>query len=267
MPHQFNNGEHMAKIFIATPMYGGQCTGAYVQSLLGLVNLFSTMGHQVACAFMFNESLITRARNNMAHQFLQTDNDYLLWIDADIRFRAEDALRMLQADKDIIGGIYPKKEINWDMVRKAAVEGKANLQNYTGSFVVNTVNFENNITVPLNEPCEVFAIGTGFMLIKREVFEKMKEWTPQYRNDMNAYKPGEKIYAFFMDPICPDTGRFLSEDYFFCNEWRRHGGKIYAAPWCQLGHMGSYMFEGMLPPEEEAVVVKPKKAARKGAKK
>jgi hypothetical protein len=257
----------MAKIFIATPMYGGQCTGAYVQSLLGLVNLFSTMGHQVACAFMFNESLITRARNNMAHQFLQTDNDYMLWIDADIRFRAEDALRMLQADKDIIGGIYPKKEINWDMVRKAAVEGKANLQNYTGSFVVNTVNFENNITVPLNEPCEVFAIGTGFMLIKREVFEKMKEWTPQYRNDMNAYKPGEKIYAFFMDPICPDTGRFLSEDYFFCNEWRRHGGKIYAAPWCQLGHMGSYMFEGMLPPEEEPVTIQPKKAARKGAKK
>ena len=129
----------MAKIFIATPMYGGQCTGVYVQSLLGLVGALSQANHQTICNFMFNESLINRARNNLTHQFLKGDADYLFWIDADIKFRPQDVVKMIEADVDLIGGLYPKKEINWQSVREAVSKGKDNLQNYTGSFVVNTV--------------------------------------------------------------------------------------------------------------------------------
>jgi len=116
--------DRMAHIMVCTPMYGGMATGHYVQSLLALTGQFASVGHKVSCAFMFNESLIQRARNNMAHQFLKSDAEYLFWIDADIKFRSEDALRMLNADKDVIGGIYPKKEINWAMVREAAKRGK-----------------------------------------------------------------------------------------------------------------------------------------------
>ncbi len=235
----------MAHVYVATPMYGGNCTGVYVQSLLNLVQVFSKAGHKVSCSFMFNESLITRARNNMTYAFLQSDADYLFWIDADIKFRPEDALRMLEADVDLIGGIYPKKEINWHTVREAAARGEGNLANFTGSFVVNTVNMEPEITVPQHLPCEVAAIGTGFMMIKRSVFEKLKETTPTFKSDMNTYA-GKEIYAFFLDPICPDSQRFLSEDYYFCEQWRKAGGKVYAAPWCKMGHMGSYLFEGTL---------------------
>ncbi len=235
----------MAKIFVATPMYGGQCTGVYVQSLLQVLNVFGSRGHQVSCAFMFNESLITRARCNMTHQFLKTDHDYLFWIDADIRFRAEDALRMLEADVDIIGGIYPKKEINWQQVRQAAVDGKENLQNYTGSFVVNLPPGQTSLTVRQDQPCEVMYVGTGFMLIKRHVFEKLKKYTPTFVSDMSVLA-GEKIYAYYLDPVDKESGRLLSEDFYFCQQWIKRGGKIYAAPWCQLGHMGSYLFEGTL---------------------
>ena len=241
----------MAKIFVATPMYGGMCAGVYVQSLLNLVGLFSSRGHQVSCAFMFNESLITRGRNNMAHQFLKTDNDYLFWIDADIRFRAEDALKMLECDLDIIGGIYPKKEINWEQVRAAAAEGKERLQNYTGSFVVNLPYGSTNVVVRQDQPCEVMALGTGFMLVKRRVFEKLAKHVKTFKNDMSAMQPGEEIKAFFNTPIEKESGRFLSEDYDFCVQWRKRGGKVYAAPWCQLGHMGSYLFEGALIPTAE----------------
>ena len=236
----------MAHIYVATPMYGGQCHGVYVQSLLNMVTHFSSLGHKVSCAFMFNESLIPRGRNNMAHQFLQTDADYLFWIDSDIRFKPVDASRMIDADKDIIGGIYPKKEINWGMVKEAAKADKPNLSNFTGSFVVNLIEAQSNVVVKRDEPCEVAALGTGFMLVKRSVFEKMKEWTPQFANDMSAYKQGEKIYAFFETPVDPESGRLLSEDYHFCHQWRKHGGKVYAAPWCELGHMGTYLFEGTL---------------------
>ena len=246
-----NFGEQMAHFFIATPMYGGMCTGAYTQSLLALVGYFSARGHQVSCAFMFNESLITRARNNMTHQFLQSQCTHMLWIDADIKFRPEDAYRMFEADKDVIGGIYPKKEINWQQVREAVGRGQENLANFTGSFVVNLVDNRPNVVVRQDQPCEVAALGTGFLMVKRKVYEKLKKRTPQFANDMSSIKPGELIYAFFDTPIDGESRRFLSEDYHFCHEWRRAGGKVYAAPWCQLGHMGTYLFEGTLIPTDE----------------
>jgi hypothetical protein len=181
----------------------------------------------------------------MAHQFLQTDADYLFWIDSDIRFRAEDVIKMLESDVDVIGGIYPKKEINWETVKNAAIDGKEDLQKYTGSFVVNLLNAEPSVTVPADQPCEVSAIGTGFMLIKRDVFEQLKPHTQTYVSDM-SHLGGQEIYGFYLDPIDPESKRLLSEDYFFCHQWRKIGGKVHAAPWCNLGHMGTYLFEGAL---------------------
>jgi len=236
----------VANIFIATPMYGGMCTGLYTQSLIKTIGMLTNHGHQVSCHFMFNESLITRGRNHMVHGFLKTEATHLLWIDADIKFRAEDLLRMIDADVDVIGGIYPKKEINWNLVKQAVKDGKENLQNYTGAFVVNLVDNAREVTVNRDEPVEVENLGTGFLLTKRSVYEKMMETTPTYLADMNMVA-GERIYAFFQDPICPVSQRFLSEDYFFCTEWRKLGGQVWAAPWCQLGHQGTYLFEGQLP--------------------
>ena len=254
--------DHMAHIMVCTPMYGGMATGHYVQSLLAMTGHFSSLGHKVSCAFMFNESLIQRARNNMAHQFLKTDADYLFWIDADIKFRSEDALKMLIADKDVIGGIYPKKEINWHMVREAAKNGKENLQNFTGSFVVNLIGEQANVVVRADQPCEVAALGTGFMLIKRHVLEKLKKRVKKFKNDMSAIAHGEEIYEFFGVPIDKESGRLLSEDYDFCHKWRKAGGKVYAAPWCQLGHMGSYLFEGTLIPTPEPTTMESENGSR-----
>ena len=104
--------------------------------------------------------------------------------------------------------------------------------------------------MPAGEPLEIWAGGTGMMLIKREVLEKMKEWVPTYCNDVTDLsgntKVGEDIYEYFATSIEPETKRLLSEDYHFCRVWRQNGGKIYAAPWMNLGHMGSYLFEGQL---------------------
>jgi len=121
------------RIQLATPMYGGQCTGVFVQSLLELTGMLSSQNIRLACAFMFNESLITRARNNLADQFLQTDNTHLLFIDADMKFRTIDILNMILADVDVITAICPKKEINWNTVREAALAGEENLAKRTGS--------------------------------------------------------------------------------------------------------------------------------------
>lgn len=240
------------KVFVATPMYGGQCYGFYAQSMMMLQLAMQQRGYHMASSFMFNESLIERARNALAHAFLKTDCTHLLFIDADIRFDAGHVLALFEADKDIICGIYPKKEINWDEVTKAINSNVPTdqLKHHTGSWVVNLVGYEGSVTVPQNEPVEIWAGGTGMMLIKRHVFEKMKEVVPSYKNDVvdlsGQNKPQEVIHQFFACSIEPGTERLLSEDYHFCKVWRDMGGKLYAAPWMNLGHVGSYVFEGQL---------------------
>ena len=117
--------------------------------------------------------------------------------------------------------------------------------------VVNLVDYQNEVTVPRNEPIEVFAGGTGFMLIKREVFEKLKPVVKSYVNDvvdLSGQMGADRIYEYFPVFIEPETERLLSEDYAFCRIARDAGIKIHAAPWVQLGHFGTYLFEGGLIP-------------------
>lgn len=241
-------------LFIATPMYGGMCAGYYVQSLIQMIPMFNAQGISISFSFMFNESLITRARNAMAHQFMQGDCTHMMFIDSDIRFDPSDIIRMLQADKDVICGIYPKKEINWTTVKQAMDNKVPNdqLKFFTGSFVVNLVDYAGQVVVPIDQPVEIFNGGTGFMLIKRNVFEKLSKKVPSYANDVGdlsgQLKTGDKIKEYFTTSIEPGTNRLLSEDYHFCRIWRLTGGKVYAAPWAKLAHVGTYAFEGQLIP-------------------
>jgi hypothetical protein len=175
----------------------------------------------------------------------------MMFIDADIRFNPNDIFPMMEADKDIICGIYPKKEINWLTVRKAIDAGvpDAQLKNHTGSFVVNLIDYQPEVTVPINAPVEIWNGGTGFMLIKREVFEGLIGKVPMYLNnvlDLQNEQNGETIHEFFATQIEPESKLLLSEDYDFCKKARNNGFKVWAAPWVQLGHVGTYAFEGQL---------------------
>ena len=126
-------------IFVATPMYGGQCFGFFTQGCLQLQKLAMNSNLDLTFSFLFNESLIQRGRNLLANAFLKSKCTHMLFIDSDIRFIPEQILPMIAADKDIICGIYPKKEINWQTVRNAMAAGvpDGELKNHTGNFVVN----------------------------------------------------------------------------------------------------------------------------------
>ena len=242
------------KILLCTPMYGGACMGAYAQGILNTPGVLAQHNIDVVFSFMYNESLITRARNSLTQAFLKSDATHLMFIDADINFNPADIAAMVQADKDVIGGIYPKKEINWVSVRAAIKNGvpDAELKYYTGSFVVNLANGAGQVTVRVDEPVEIMNAGTGFLLIKRQVFEDLKPITPTYTNDVhdlgNTLQSHETIYSFFDTSIEDESNRLLSEDYHFCSQYRSIGGKIYAAPWAVLSHIGTYEFSGRLIP-------------------
>ena len=253
------------KLFVCTPMYGGMCAGYFTQGLLTFQNLLSQVNVRSSYSFLFNESLITRARNALAHTFLKSDCTHLFFIDADIRFHANELLGMLghMDTCQILCGIYPKKEINWHAVQHAFKNGVPveQVKKHTGSFVINLVGYAGEATVPMGEPAEVWNGGTGCMLIAREVFEKMAEVVPKYRNDVGDQSgqllPAEEIAEFFTTSIEPDTRRLLSEDFHFCSTWRQMGGKVHCAPWVNLGHLGSYLFEGELIKHDDEAPAQP----------
>jgi len=239
------------RLFIATPMYGGMCTGTYAINLCATAPALNQNGIDMNYSMMLNESLITRARNRMAHDFLASDCTHLMFIDADIGWRPYDIVQMVRADVDVICGIYPKKEINWHEVHAAVNRGVAaeELHNYTGSFVVNTID-KKDATGRIDQPIEIEKGGTGFMLIKRDVIAKIKEVVPHYSNDMftvvNPKDVGTLIANMFDTSISPADNRYMSEDYHFCDLARANGFKIHAAPWAQLTHTGTYIFSGQL---------------------
>jgi len=234
-------------LMIATPMYGGMCTGSYVSGLMATINKMREVGVATFWVQISNESLITRGRNELARIFLEKGFDYLMFIDADISFDGQGVAQLMAADRDVACGIYPKKEVNWDSVGKAAKDGKEGLQDYGGAFVFNMIG-DATAETDKEGMIEIRHGGTGFMLIKRRVFEELRPHVKTYRVSThrdpvtNEYvKP--LTYEFFSTAI-DHTGALLSEDYNFCELWRSNGGKVYANPFIKLEHVGTYVYTG-----------------------
>jgi hypothetical protein len=250
------------KLFVAAPMYGGQCSGMFTRSIADLSALCTHYGIQVRFYFLFNESLITRARNYCADEFMRSGDTHMMFIDSDIGFNARDVIALLalqdpdnENDKyDVLAGPYPKKCISWEKIKTAvdkgfADENPANLEKYVGDYVFNPVGGATSI--PLGEPVEVLEAGTGFMMIRRNTFEKFAAAYPNqlYTPDhvrTEHFDGSRQIMAYFDTPICPDTNRYLSEDYMFCQWTRKAGMHVWFCPWMQLQHVGMYVFGGSL---------------------
>jgi len=110
------------KLFIGTPCYGGMITADYFKSCMQLVALASTQKIELQFGTIGNESLITRARNTLVQLFMDGDYTHLLFIDSDLAFNPEAVIRMLEYDKDVVTGIYPRKTIDWIKVKKRLKE-------------------------------------------------------------------------------------------------------------------------------------------------
>ena len=197
-------------IFVATPMYGGNCLGLYAKACLDLQALCMHYGVNLKFSFLFNESLIQRGRNYLADEFLRSECSHLMFIDADILFDPNDVITLLALDKDVAGGPYPKKQINWVNILRGTQTGRyeeknaAELEGLVGDYVFNLVHGTQQFSV--TEPFEVMEIGTGFMMIKREVFVEFQKSFPEFE-----YKPdhvgqanfdgSRMIHAYFHTPI------------------------------------------------------------------
>ena len=199
------------KIMVCVPMYGGMCSGMFTKSIADLSIMATSYGVEIKYFFLFNESLIPRARNYLADEFMRnTDYTHLMFIDGDIGFDCSDVLSLAalsdpDGDKDIVCGPYPKKAIAWEKIKRAVDKGVADvnpneLERFVGDYVFNPVGGVTEIK--LDEPVEVMESGTGFMMIQRSALEKYQAEYPEF-----MYKPdhirtasfdgSRKIMAFF----------------------------------------------------------------------
>ena len=247
------------KLFVAVPMYGGQCSGMFTRSIADLSAVCTKYNIPMQLYFLFNESLITRARNYCVDEFMRSGASHLMFIDSDIGFNPQDVLALLalmseDSQYDVMGGPYPKKCISWEKIKTAVDKGVADqdpnvLEKFVGDYVFNPKGGQNEI--PLNQPVEVREIGTGFMMVRRETFDKYHESYPAqwYKPDhvrTDHFDGTREIMAVFDCIIDPESKRYLSEDYMFCYNVQKMGMRVWFCPWMQLQHVGSYVFGGSL---------------------
>jgi len=260
MAIQINLGDlQKKKLMVATPMYGGACFGTFTKSMSDLMFLAGRHGLDIRQYFLFNESLIQRARNYCVDEFLRSDCTHLMFIDSDIGFNPNDVLALLyfceEDDYSIITGPYPKKTIAWEKIKKAydagfGQENPFELEQYMADFVFNPA--PGVTSFKLDEPVKIREGRTGFMMIHRKVFEKMVDaYGPQmeYKPDHSRtehFDGSRMIHAYFDCVIDPESKRYLSEDYYFCQNATKAGIDVWLCPWMRLAHTGMHVFQGDL---------------------
>jgi hypothetical protein len=173
-------------------MYGGQCAGMFSKSVADLTSICTNHGIEMRTYFLFNESLITRARNYCVDEFMRSGCTHMMFIDSDIGFDPKDVLGMLalqsdDSEYDVLAGPYPKKCISWEKIKLAVDKGIADedpnvLEKFVGDYVFNPKGNTGSIRIDI--PVEVSEVGTGFMMTRRSAFEKFEKEYPQY-----SYKP------------------------------------------------------------------------------
>ena len=236
-------------VFIAVPCYDSQITEPFFVSLLQTCLYFKQIGLNFTVCTI-SDSLINRARNNLVAKFMASKEcTHLMFIDCDIQFDHEAILKLLWIDKDVVTASYPIKEIDWEKVRTQSISG-AEAKDLPSLATRNVVHLtkEGQTTVNIDKGAlEIYEAGTGFMLIKRQVFDKMikKYKKLKFADDTGAIKGEEREYTYaFFNSYIDDDGRFLSEDYGFCRYWQKIGGLIWLDSSINLNHFGRMKYLG-----------------------
>jgi hypothetical protein len=229
-------------IRVGTPCYGGLVTTDYMTSIIKLMEYSASAGFRVHVDLLGGDSLITRSRNTLISRFLvDSDATHFMFIDADIGFTAEQVHRMLTFDKDIVAGMYPLKVLRWDApesIRERETPQTSTLQ-YVGK-LCDGDEFQRRGAFATGRYC-----GTGFMLIKRHVIDRLVEAFPNSAYSSQTASPlGQLHYALFECMIDPISREYLSEDFGFCHRWRSLGGQIWLDLEGSLAHTGPLHFTG-----------------------
>jgi len=244
------------------------CYVNYVQSMVGTLDLFRRLNFPVKFEFCKSDSLVPRARNNLiARAMADPDTTHMMFIDNDITWNPIDILRMILANKPLVGGIYPLKRYDWgklvhdplnpyntNMVQTMVnrknqsnlssfltdeMAVQSNLLKYNVNYLGTYMQIDNNLA-------KVRHIPTGFMLIERMTIEAMFKAYPEtkYVDDVHFLEPSENAFAYALFDCRVEEGHYFSEDWLFCERWLRINGDVWADVSVNLTHTGIEDYRG-----------------------
>ena len=241
MPEKIN-------LVVGTPCFGGQISTLYFASMFKLQKTVRDLADvDLKVQLRDGDALITRARANLMTQFLDDPTaTHFLFIDADIGFAPQQVFRLIEAGHDVSAALYPIKRVNWEKARRALAGNKPNVPAASLDYVLE-INDPDHIEV-VDGFTRVRYAGTGFLMIRRHVFEKMCAAYPALQffreHSLDALAGSPNRFALFECMIDPKTGTYLSEDFAFCKRWTDIGGEIWADLESHLDHVGPAVFRG-----------------------
>jgi hypothetical protein len=265
--HQYLQ-KNKTKLYILTPCFASLCYVNYVHCLMSTIELFRRFNIQLKVEFCKNDSLVSRARNNLVARAMNNPKmTHVIFIDNDISWSPVDIIKLLLSDKQLIGGIYPLKNYDWNdlivdkndhnntNVIKSWIDKKNQSQfkdfisdqdiiqqkllKYNVNYLNTTIQIKNNVA-------EVRHLATGFMMFKRDVIEKMSAAFPstKYTDDINFLTQEENKYAYALFDCGVLYDHYMSEDWMFCERWNKMGGSIFIDVSISLNHTGSETYKG-----------------------
>lgn len=190
----------MISPLICTPCYTERPTAIYVTSLVRL--------SPVPDLFMPSQCCLAAARMRSVDRFLEGEWTHLFFIDDDMGFSGPTFTRMLTSGLDVVA---------------AAAPFRSDDITYQGGFTVDKADVG-----PIDDDgfATVTLIGAGFMCIKREVLEKMRDRYGLAR-----------MFALSML-----AGDLIEEDHAFCQRWQGIGGTVHIDTRAELAHQGTKVF-------------------------
>jgi hypothetical protein len=212
------------KLFIGLPAYDFKISVKMAIALAEFCVKAQQHGVSIQISNVSGCSVVSRVRNIIANEFLESQAEHLLMIDSDMTFYADDVFRMLawNQTKPIVAGV--------GVARKKEKVYFSSLDQ----------DEDNNIIMDRMGLVKVKRVGTGFIMIQRNVFETMRDAHPEWKYmDQNT---GKMLQSFFDFKSTPDG--YVGEDYVFCDRAHEHGFTAWVDPTIKLGHMGVMEYEG-----------------------
>ncbi len=208
-------------VFIATPTINGHVDARYTASLVDTTRLLAKVGTTYQLDFEIGNSIVSDARNCLVSRFLSSNCTDLLFIDSDLAWKSDDVIRLLSWNVPLVGAAYRRKVEKIDFGIKFGQQ----IQKIESLFKADR-------------------ISTGFLRVRRDVFNLMIKKYPSLRLKTHGGKPADNLYAFFDNSIV--DGAYVGEDFTFCDRWRNAGGDVLVDAEISLAHIGAHSYEGRL---------------------
>lgn len=221
----------MTKILIATPAFGGNVCSSYTESLINTCLLLSKNNINFEVKFI-NNQIVTRARNMLSYIFMENNSfTHMMFIDADIVWKANDVLNLLEHKLECVIGVYANKGYSWNN-DKLKIDPSS------------SIDYSNNEIPPNENLISINRAATGFMLLTKSALYRIE-------NDIDRFflPIDDKlvmVYNYFDCNVVQHN--YLTEDYYFSYLFKKNGGAIYADKRIVLGHIGSHVYGSLIKP-------------------